>query len=396
MERIIYSVFDLAGLYPSASSLPARVNFIAEFLALPIVGEVAFSALSIRRKRWLRAANWLVVTPMVSFTLGWSSFNSAVVSCIVSGTLVTGVISFNWWRQRRSDLSVEDHLLCFILLLPGLQIAIYWIAYVNGIVLYAFGDLGWIKLPLFRFDASWFVVALAIFVILMRRTPADRRTRQRLSQELEAARQVQNLLVSGDQSAAEDLEISTAYLPDQEVGGDFYYVLDGRVVVLGDFSGKGLKAAILVSLLISVLRDTTQRRPAVLLDALNRAIAGQVDGGFVTCVCASFESDGNATFANAGHLPPYLGGAEINLDAHFPLGLIREIQYSETTVRISPESVVTLVSDGVVEAMNAKHELFGFDRTREISKSSAGEIVEAARAWGQSDDITVVTVRRKY
>jgi serine phosphatase RsbU (regulator of sigma subunit) len=152
----------------------------------------------------------------------------------------------------------------------------------------------------------------------------------------------------------------------------------------------------LVSLLIGVLRDTTQRRPAAVLDALNRAIAGQVDGGFVTCVCARFEIDGNATFANAGHLPPYLDGAEINLDAHFPLGVTREIQYSETTVRISPESVVTLVSDGVVEAMNARRELFGFDRIREISKSSAGKIVEAGRAWGQSDDITVVTVRRKY
>ncbi len=115
----------------------------------------------------------------------------------------------------------------------------------------------------------------------------------------------------------------------------------------------------------------------------------------MTCVCASFEIDGNATFSNAGHLPPYLDGTEINLDAHFPLGVMREIQYSETTVRISPESVVTLVSDGVVEAMNARRELFGFDRTREISKCSTGEIVEAARAWGQNDDINV-TVRTKY
>jgi serine phosphatase RsbU (regulator of sigma subunit) len=318
------------------------------------------------------------------------------VSCTLSGIFVTGVIVFNWWQQRRSRLSVEDHLLRFILLLPGLQIAIYWIAYMNGIVLYTFGDIGWISLPIFRFDASWFVVALAIFVILMRRTLADRRTQQRMAQELEAARQVQNLLVSGGQTAAENLEISTAYLPAQEVGGDFYYVLDGRVVVLGDVSGKGLKAAMLVSLLIGVLRDTTQRRPAAVLDALNRAIAGQVDGGFVTCVCARFETDGDATFANAGHLPPYLDGTEINLDAHFPLGVIREIQYTETTVRISPGSVVTLVSDGVVEAMNARRELFGFDRTREISTTNAVKIVEAASAWGQSDDITVVTVRRKY
>ena len=326
-----YSAFDLAGLYPSASALPPRVNFIGEFIVLPIFGEVAFSALGIRHKRWLRVANWLVVIPMVTSTLGWNPFNSAVVSCTLSGIFVTGVIVFNWWQQRRSRLSVEDRLLRLILLLPGLQIAIYWIAYMNGLVLYTFGDIGWISLPIFRFDASWFVVALAILIILMRRTLADRRTQQRMAQELEAARQVQNLLVSGGQTAAENLEISTAYLPAQEVGGDFYYVLDGRVVVLGDVSGKGLKAAMLVSLLIGVLRDTTQRRPAAVLDALNRAIAGQVDGGFVTCVCARFESDGNATFANAGHLPPYLDGMEINLDV---------ISRSELRARFNTEKQV--------------------------------------------------------
>jgi serine phosphatase RsbU (regulator of sigma subunit) len=152
----------------------------------------------------------------------------------------------------------------------------------------------------------------------------------------------------------------------------------------------------LVSLLVGVLRDTSHRRPAAVLDALNRAIAGQADDGFVTCVGASFEPDGNATFANAGHLPPCLDGTEIYLDAHFPLGVIRQTQYTETTVRISPGSSVTFISDSVVEAMNAMRELFGFDRSREISTTNAGKIAEAEPAWSQSDDITVVTVRRKY
>ena len=63
-------------------------------------------------------------------------------------------------------------------------------------------------------------------------------------------------------------------------------------------------------------------------------------------------------------------------------------------LRLLPGSQITLVSDGVVEAANRKNELFGFDRTREISTKSAGEIAAAAKAWGQNDDITVVTVRR--
>ncbi len=180
-ERIAYSASTLSDFYPSASALPARFDFIGEFIAL--LGEMAFSALGIRHKRALRAVNWLVATPMMLSTLGWFSFNSAVMSCILSATFINGVVAFNWWQHRRSHLSVEDHLLRVILLLPGTQNAIYWISYKKGIVLYAFGDIGWTNLPIFRFENSWLLVALAIFVILMRRTLADRRTQQRMAQE---------------------------------------------------------------------------------------------------------------------------------------------------------------------------------------------------------------------
>jgi serine phosphatase RsbU (regulator of sigma subunit) len=67
--------------------------------------------------------------------------------------------------------------------------------------------------------------------------------------------------------------------------------------------------------------------------------------------------------------------------------------YSE--FRTAPAEVITLVSDGVLEAANTRGELFGFDRTREMSMKSSQEIAEAARAWGQNDDITVVTVQRR-
>jgi hypothetical protein len=389
-ERIAYSLFAIHVLYPSASSLLVDFGFLGEFITLPLLGEVAFSALSIPHRRWLRVLNWLVVLPMVTMTLGLTSFRLAIFSCIASGMFLAGIIAHNWWQQRGSGLSLEDQLLRIVLLLPGIQIVVYWIAYRNGIFLYFFGAF-----PIFRFDTSWFVVALAIFVILMRRALADRRTQQRLAQELEAARQVQNLLVSGGRTIADDLVIDTAYLPAQEVGGDFYYVLDGRVVVLGDVSGKGLKAAMLVSLLIGVLRDTRERKPAPVLAALNHALSGQTDGGFVTCLCVCFEQNGTATFSNAGHLPPYHDGVEIDLPANFPLGITRDVAYTEAEVSMSANSIITIVSDGVVEATNPRGELFGFDRTRSISTSQAGRIVEAARDWGQSDDITVVTIRRK-
>jgi serine phosphatase RsbU (regulator of sigma subunit) len=105
------------------------------------------------------------------------------------------------------------------------------------------------------------------------------------------------------------------------------------------------------------------------------------------------DHDGLVTIANAGHLAPYLDGTEPLLESGLPLGLSPELDWPETELRLLPGSMLTLVSDGVVEAANSTGELFGFDRTRDISTKNANEIAEAARAWGQNDDITVVTVR---
>ena len=110
--------------------------------------------------------------------------------------------------------------------------------------------------------------------------------------------------------------------------------------------------------------------------------------------CARLEADGQVTIANAGHLAPYLDGVETQVENGLPLGLDPEAHYPETTLTLLPGSSLTILSDGVVEAENAQRELFGFDRTRDISSKPAQEIADAAKAWGQNDDITVVTVRR--
>ena len=164
---------------------------------------------------------------------------------------------------------------------------------------------------------------------------------------------------------------------------------------VAELQGKGLKAAMLVSLLIGVLREAAHRAPGAVLAALNRAIAGHIDGGFVTCCCARFDAGGVVTVANAGHLAPYLNGDEVAIETGLPLGLDGEVVYAESALPLGPDASFTLLSDGVVEAENAKGELLGFERTREISGQTAAEIADAANAWGQNDDITVVTVRRK-
>ena len=131
--------------------------------------------------------------------------------------------------------------------------------------------------------------------------------------------------------------------------------------------------------------------PAAVLATINQALLGRTGGGFVTACCARFDPDGRVTIANAGHLPPYCDGQEVATEGGLPLGIAAEVVYEEA---ILSGQRFTFTSDGLVEAENAQRELFGFERAREISMKSAREIAEAAKAWGQNDDITVVTVRR--
>jgi phosphoserine phosphatase RsbU/P len=115
-------------------------------------------------------------------------------------------------------------------------------------------------------------------------------------------------------------------------------------------------------------------------------------GGFATCMCAEFSATGTLTLANAGHIPPYRYGEEMKLNPGLPLGITADAIYNEATLDLSRGDSLTFISDGVVEARNASGELFGFERTAAISHQAAEEIAAAARAFGQEDDITVITL----
>ena len=110
-------------------------------------------------------------------------------------------------------------------------------------------------------------------------------------------------------------DIDPVYEPALEVGGDFHWTRvepDGSLIaVAGDVSGKGLKAAMLVSVAIGILRNEKSSSPATILGALNEGLVGHTGGGFITCCCARFCVDGNTTIANAGHLSPYCDGREV-------------------------------------------------------------------------------------
>jgi serine phosphatase RsbU (regulator of sigma subunit) len=170
------------------------------------------------------------------------------------------------------------------------------------------------------------------------------------------------------------------------------------LIVIGDVSGKGLKAAMTVSLIVGTLRtliDYTQE-PTEILQGMNRRLFGRVQDGFATCVVLRLKPNGEATIANAGHLAPFRDGEELPLRGSLPLGLSEDVAYEELVFRLHEGETLTLYTDGIVEARNATGELFGFERAQMLTqeRQPAEQIVAAACAFGQEDDITVLLIRR--
>lgn len=251
----------------------------------------------------------------------------------------------------------------------------------------------------FRLEAVgdlFFLVAIGI-VLFLRHTWLMQ-VQVRSAAELQAAREMQRRLVPVELPTVPGCTMAASYWPAAEVGGDFYQVLpqaDGStLIVLGDVSGKGLKAAMTGTLVLGALRSLAQENPSPreILARLNRQLVAPSDGGFVTCLCVRIAPNGTLTLANAGHLAPYRNGEEVPLESGLPLGIATEVEYPEIELRLAPNERLTFLSDGVVEAQSASGELFGFERTRQISTQSAELIAAAAQAFGQQDDITVLTL----
>jgi sigma-B regulation protein RsbU (phosphoserine phosphatase) len=241
-----------------------------------------------------------------------------------------------------------------------------------------------------------FVGLLTIVLIIFGRFLRIQRTQERASSELAAARSVQELMIPQEKVKTPGFEVESVYNPAAEVGGDFFHVENtpdgGMLVVIGDVAGKGLKAAMNVSMLVGALRGVDVHSPAKVLQSLNRAMVGS--DSFTTCQAAWFGPNGELVMANAGHLPPYLNSQEIAIPGGLPVGVLADITYDEIRLFLHPGDRVLFLSDGVVEARNSSGELFGFDRVHNLSNQSAFYIADAAKEFGQEDDITILTVRR--
>jgi phosphoserine phosphatase RsbU/P len=247
-------------------------------------------------------------------------------------------------------------------------------------------------------DVGTCCALLGLLAVLINRFARNTREQQRLSAALKAAHDIQQRLVPVDIPTLGGLHTEISYRAAEEVGGDFCQILprpDGSIfVAIGDVSGKGLQAAMLGAVAVGALRSMAdeQIEPAAALERLNHVLLRTENSGFITCMCLVLTAEGEIIVANAGHLAPYLDGVEIPLEAGLPLGILPGVDYGQAAFMLPSTARLTLLSDGVVEARSSTGELFGFDRTSQVSQLSASEIAAKAHLFGQEDDITVITL----
>jgi len=241
-------------------------------------------------------------------------------------------------------------------------------------------------------------VLIGLLALLFREQRQITRERAMLEGEMRAARAVQQVIIPEAIPSVPGFAIETVYKPAGEVVGDFFQIIaapgGGVLAVIGDVSGKGMPAAMTVSLLVGTVRTLAHytQSPGEILVAMNQRMLARSHGGFTTCLVLHAGADGTLTVANAGHLAPYLNGMELALENGLPLGLDAHSAYPELQFQLPAGAKLTVLTDGVVEARSAAGELFGFERTRSICAQPAEEVARAAQAFGQEDDITVLTL----
>jgi hypothetical protein len=246
------------------------------------------------------------------------------------------------------------------------------------------------------------LLLLAIIYAVLRYSIDERRQQAALEQEFRNARELQQVLIPESLPPVPGFTVTSAYRPAQQVGGDFFQIISleggSTLVVLGDVSGKGLKAAMAVSLIVGAMRALAEDypSPAQLLTQLNRRLYGRLQGAFATCLILLLRPDGTCVLASAGHPAPYLNKREIELPGALPLGVSQGTLYLQSEFTVRAGDHFSLYTDGLLEARSTTGELYGFERLEGLFsvRTNAAEATAAAVNFGQDDDITVLTLTR--
>jgi PAS domain S-box-containing protein len=250
----------------------------------------------------------------------------------------------------------------------------------------------------------------------MAKQQQEAQERERIEQELRVARMIQQTFLPKSAPELGSYQIAAYYRPAREVGGDFYDFLeleDGRLgLVVGDASGKGIPAAMVMANTRSVLRTIAQGgdiAPGQVLEEANEILYPDIPPNmFVTCFYGVLDpSRDTFTYANAGHDLPYLrrnGDAQELRARGMPLGLMPGMSYEQKEVVVDAGESVLFYSDGLVEAHDPEGEMFGFPRLRALVAEHDDEehslvdfLLEelysfVGEGWEHEDDITLVTL----
>jgi hypothetical protein len=383
-------------------------NLIADpllFISTIMQIQFTFSFAGKQKNLYWRSYQGILLVPLLLNGLMWMQLLKSDVYLLIESiitlpaALLLPIFLLIWYKRGNR----EAGWLILPSLLPGATASIFNFGTVSIYFGWGFADFlddpimaG--RIPLQLIDVGDILFVLAIGIVMFFRFTRVSREQTRAAAELEAARDLQHRLVPSQVPEVKGYTVEAAYFPAQEVGGDFYQVFGkgegSRIVVVGDVSGKGLKAAMTGTLALGALRALAAEGlgPGAILERLNYQITETGHGGFITCVCLRIDESGEITVANAGHLPPYRNGEELSVRPDLPLGISASQRYEEQTFHLNPGDRLTLLSDGVLEARDAHGILFGFERTRAISAQGAAEIADKARQFGQEDDITVLTL----
>jgi len=396
LARISLPVYQIIGIWTGRIFMAVTLEFILRFTG----GEAR------RIVRGVQVA--VLLLPLIYFVHVDQAYQVLSVSAEIVFCGLVCTLLFRGWRRGRGEAGIM--LLPFFLAAIAdsadtlLQYAAYhhWIPERFGSHRFHIGPI--------EFGIG--TVAYAVFLgslvaVILYRFIRVSEVEQRNDAEISAARSVQALLIPTQLPSNRNFVLESAYLPVNGVGGDFFQVLplkdDSFLIVVGDVSGKGLQAAMNSSTLVGALRNELSHDPATVLDHLNHVLLGAVSSPgavpdldtppcFATCLCARIYPDGTLTIANAGHLSPYRDGRELELPPGLPLGVVADSGYEKATFQLSQGDRLVFLSDGVVEARDQHGELFGFERTQQVSHESARYIAQTARHFGQTDDITVVSL----
>jgi PAS domain S-box-containing protein len=251
----------------------------------------------------------------------------------------------------------------------------------------------------------------------MAKQQQEAQERQRIEQELRVARLIQQTLLPKSLPGLPGYDMAAYYQPAREVGGDFYDFLeleDGRLgLVVGDVSGKGVPAAIVMAITRTMLHAAYRLgspTPGEILEQVNNILHPDIPPKmFVTCLVALLDSRiGRLQYANAGHDLPYVrhadGVSELRATG-MPLGLMPNMSYEQKEIALKPGESILLYSDGLVEAHDQQREMFGFPRMQEFVGAHPGgaSLIDFLLAelehftgeeWEQEDDIVLLTLQR--